>query len=392
MGLLDILTGRKMLMSYQININTKNFISVDTTVMHGLSNKEYLRLWAFYFCKVVYNLGYPNNKTADLIIQALHRVISSRFDKNTNCIERANLASIVSYTDRCRDPIILTGKFYATESNSRSLITDFPLNVQEHHIVSSTFALLQYAINKCSGQDDLDIAWKLIFFHLVYFDSGSSISMSKLTSFLPETAFSKALQIDIDEILEEETEKPSRSNVRDRFLQTYQEVSANKELSVTALKYISKKYPLNSESQYNQYLGGFFIVGYNIRATEEKFSEELGFNIFNIKPSEETESIICSETSRDLKIERIAEYKEHNNETCNLGPEVEDYSILGLDQMNEFFAYILTDYIKGIGFMDKFNLTENLTIELSGRNAALGYCFRLAESIVDADALASDLF
>ncbi|MGI5964198.1 MAG: hypothetical protein ACOX7N_10965 [Lawsonibacter sp.] len=385
MGLFDFLSSNKRLMIYEINMNEENAVYVNVKKeTAGLTDYEYLRLWAHYHCKIMYNLGYPKNETAEISCLLLNKIVAKPFDTVVDCFKLAELDDIMRYSKQPIKPIVsFTGEFFSKESSSRFIKTYFPYSITEQQVLYSSIGLLQYVLDICSNnQNNLDVAWKQIFFILVALYNPESIkSAAALTLGVPEIAFSKALGIDINEILSETSE--SKDDTSERFLTTYQEVSNGNSLSDTAISYCVKHYPLDSGATHNSFLGGFFKVGYNIRVTEESFADEFNFNINEIMPNSVTHNIIHSWMSKEDKISSIAEYKEENNTSCNLGPEVEDYSILGLDVINQYFSYLLMDYIEAIGFAKKYESTQDIAVELSGRNAALGYCFRLAEGIID---------
>lgn len=378
MGLLSFLSGKTHLFSYEINMNLDNTLCVKVNpLIPGLSNHEYLRLWAFYQCKVMYNLGYPNNSTANYLRIILQKIISRKFDINTDCFERVNLSDVISYSDQCMNPkISLTGEFYAKDSSNRLINTNFPLKITEQQVLYSSIGLLQYAINRClKAQDELDIARKIIYFLLMGFDSGNT-DLRSMTSLIPEKSYTYALSTDAKELFNDDVED-------DKFLGAYREVSKSDNLSDMAKQYRSKKYPLDSFNIMNKYFGSFFIIGYNIRLAEEIYADNTVLPVLDVKNNKETQVFLETTNTMEQKIELIAEYKETNNDKCGLGQEVEPYSFLGLDLLNEYFSFLLHDFIKSVEFIERTGLTQDQAIEVSGRNTALGYCYRLAEEIVD---------
>lgn len=393
MSIFDFISGKKKLMVYEINMNDGNDIYVNVkNETPGLSGHEYLRLWSHYHCRIMHILGYPDNKTTMISGIILEKIIAKQFDVEVDCFQRAELDDVMNYSRQPIDAkLSFRGEFFSTDSDYRMLKSNFPYNITEQQVVYSSIGLLQYALDKCSkNQSYLDLGWKIILFLIIALANRENKgNMAEILKGVPEISYLTSLETEINEIradiknITNHDVEPPEDKISERFLIKYQEISKGNSLPESAANYIKKRYPVNSDSEHNRYLGGFFILGYKIRLTEESFASEYEFDINGVDHNKETSSILFTHISKQDKIEKIAEYKESNNTKCNLGPEVEDYSILGLDIMNQYFSYALTDYLKSIGFAEKFNLPEDVELELAGCNAALGYCFRLAEEIVN---------
>lgn len=107
--------------------------------------------------------------------------------------------------------------------------------------------------------------------------------------------------------------------------------------------------------------------------------------VLEIENNKETEAFLDSNNTKDQKIELIAEFKEQNANTYCLGKEVEAYTFLGLKLLNEYFIFILSDFMNEIEFIAKAGIPQRDANEIGGRNTALGYCYRLAEEIVEVE-------
>ena len=195
----------------------------------------------------------------------------------------------------------------------------------------------------------------------------------------------------------------------EEFMNAYFEVSKISSLSEYAQKYLKTNYsvytfyPLKNELR--SFLGGCFIVGYNIRQTELSHSNE-SLDIKNIATKDRALDIVKATMSNYEKIVSIAEYKEQNNEYIGLGKEVLPYSILDFDILLKYFDLLVYDFInqnrnkvskyfsirfslkKAFKFITKFINKDDYcaendeAFEIISRNTALGYCFKLAEEII----------
>lgn len=386
MGFFSLFSSKKCLMTYEIKMSLDNILSVTINPeIPGLTNHEYIRLWVLYQCKIMYNLGYPNNTTSNLLCNVLRQIIAIEFDHSTNCFERAKLSDVISFSNQCFNPkVSFTGEFYAKDSSDRFIKTNFPLNITEQQVLYSSIGLLQYVTNKCSKvQEDLDIIRKTIFFLLSGFDSGPT-DIRTMTFLLPQKSYILALQTDNKDIFSEK-EKHRFNFDNDRLLGFFSLITARDKLSEIAKRYRARKYTLNSGSIMDEYLGSFFTIGYNIRLAEVMYAGKTVLPVLEVENNKETEAFLYSNNTKDQKIELIAEYKEQNADTYCLGKEVEAYTFLGLDLLNEYFIFILSDFMNEIEFIAKTGIPQRDANEVGGRNTALGYCYRLAEEIVEAE-------
>ncbi|MGI5912389.1 MAG: hypothetical protein ACOX6E_07420 [Syntrophomonadaceae bacterium] len=200
MSFINFLSTKK-LMSYEINM-CSDLISVKVMEENPeLSNHEYVRMWAFYHCKVMDNLGYPYNETANLLNRALYKIISKKFDKNIDCFERAGLSDQITYSDQFITPkVTFKGEYYSKASKHRRIKTKFPLVITEQQVLHSSIGLLQFTINKCSNKKkELDMIYKVIFFLLVGYEADTR-TVKKMLILRPETAYYNALETNINEI------------------------------------------------------------------------------------------------------------------------------------------------------------------------------------------------
>ena len=172
----------------------------------------------------------------------------------------------------------------------------------------------------------------------------------------------------------------------DTFINAYCEFSREPKLSLFAKQFLADLYPVNKffplKNRKNEWLGGCFIVGYNIRKTEIRFSRYFKKHSKNINHNKDIKEILDFQVSDYEKVRKIAEYKEQNNDCIGIGKEVECYSIIGFDNSIKYFSAIVDDYFQNNWEKARKFGHKELIKEVSFRNAALGYCFRVAEEIV----------
>jgi len=195
MGLLNFLTGMKKILSYEVLFYHDNKVTVNITKeVPIIPTPEYIRLWAFYQAKIIYNLGYPNNLSATMSLGSLSKIIEKDIDSNTDCFKRANLDDVVQYSDRFISPITkFDGEFFAKGSVNRSIKTHFPMQSTEQEVVYSGIAIMQYCINiNKNDKYALDVLTKTArnFFALYKAGMGSGISA---IAQIPQAAYLDAI-------------------------------------------------------------------------------------------------------------------------------------------------------------------------------------------------------
>ncbi len=194
MGLLNFLTGKKIL-SYKIFFDQNNKVAVNIKKeVSTVPTPEYIRLWAFYQAKIIYNLGYPNNLSATMSLGSLSKIVEMDIDSNTDCFKRANLDDVVQYSDKFISPITkYDGEFFAKGSVNRSIKTYFPMQSTEQEVVYSGIAIMQYCIN--INKDDkyvLDVLTKTARNFLVLYKAGMESGISAIAQ-IPQAAYLNAI-------------------------------------------------------------------------------------------------------------------------------------------------------------------------------------------------------
>jgi len=194
MGLLNFLTDKKIL-SYKIFFDQNNKVAVNIKKeVSTVPTPEYIRLWAFYQAKIIYNLCYPNNLSATMSLGSLSKIIEKDIDSNTDCFKRANLDDVVQYSDRFISPITkFDGEFFAKDSVNRSLKTHFSMQSSEQEVVYSGIALMQYCINiNKNDKYALDVLTKTARNFLALYEAGMGSGISDIAQ-IPQTAYLEAI-------------------------------------------------------------------------------------------------------------------------------------------------------------------------------------------------------
>lgn len=194
MGLFNFFTGKKIL-SYKILFDYNNKVSVNIKKeVSTVPSPEYIRLWAFYQAKIIYNLGYPNNLSATMSLVSLSKIIEKDIDSNTDCFKRANLDDVVQYSDRYISPITkFDGEFFAKGSVNRLINTHFPMQSTEQEVVYSGIALMQYCINiNKIDKYALDVLTNTARNFLSLYEAGMGSGVSDIAQ-IPQTAYLEAI-------------------------------------------------------------------------------------------------------------------------------------------------------------------------------------------------------
>jgi len=116
--------------------------------------------------------------------------------------------------------------------------------------------------------------------------------------------------------------------------------------------------------------------GYALRYAEQKLA-----NKPLKKASGEILTILESKMSKKGKIEKLANHFD-NHSRLDLGEIVKPYSLLDFDEVNNVFLHLVEHYLNYImGKLQEGN--KDLLRELSYRNAAFGYAYKVAEELVN---------
>lgn len=115
---------------------------------------EYVRLWAFYQAKIIFNLGYKV-ELATLATDMVNVVSLNDITRDTDCIAELGYEDGIRFCSRLSQPASLfTGEFHAKGSVDRYINTLFPLQLDEHEVCVSGIALMHHVV--LANRDDAD--------------------------------------------------------------------------------------------------------------------------------------------------------------------------------------------------------------------------------------------
>ncbi|MCM8782679.1 MAG: hypothetical protein NC828_06510 [Candidatus Omnitrophica bacterium] len=198
MGFLEMLNGWKKVLSFEIIFDENNKVGVNVTKsVPMIPTPDYIKLWACYVAKIIYNLGYPNKLSANMAIGAIAKIIETDINKNTNCFQKANLDDVIQYAhDIAKGNIKFSGEFYAKGSLSRIIKTWFPLHgTTEQQIVYSALAIMQYAISMtCEDKECLDVFTKTARNMIELYESGMGTGVASAAQ-IPTVAYMRAIGV-----------------------------------------------------------------------------------------------------------------------------------------------------------------------------------------------------
>ena len=162
MGFFETLNGWKKILSFEIIFdNNKVNVKVQKNVPI-IKTPDYIRLWACYEAKMIYNLGFPNNLSSNMAIGLITKIAENKISEVTDCFKEADVDDVIQFDQNVtKGNTKFTGEFYARGSLNRIIKTWLPPKGTEQQVVWSSLTLLQYAIfmNK-DDKECLDILTK----------------------------------------------------------------------------------------------------------------------------------------------------------------------------------------------------------------------------------------
>ncbi len=195
MGFLEALIGRKKVLSFEIIFNDNNKVGVNVNKnVSIIPTPDYIRLWTYYEAKMIYNLGYPNNVSANMAIGALTKIVESDINKDTNCFQKANLDDVIQYTTSVtQGNIKFAGEFYAKGSIERTIKTWLPPHGTEQQAVYSALALMQYAISMTRDDKEcIEVFTKTARNMIKLYESGMGVGIASIAQ-VPTLAYMQAI-------------------------------------------------------------------------------------------------------------------------------------------------------------------------------------------------------
>ena len=222
MGLLSFITGLKKIITYNILFDKENNVTVNVIKRApNLPKSEYIRFWAFYLAKAIFNIGYPNNFSIATLetFTYLEMIINNNgIDSKSNCLKKAGLDRKIKYSNRIwLQDIGFKGEYYckgyySKDSFYRNLQTHIPFkkNIDEK-LIYSTIALMQYCINIIKDDtENLNILAKTAKNFFEFYKDNARLLMHKSMGmgpeyyiyFIPQIAYFDAIGVFPEELKE----------------------------------------------------------------------------------------------------------------------------------------------------------------------------------------------
>jgi len=199
LNLLNLLLGKTKIISYEILFGDNNEIAVNTTKhISSVSSPEYIRLWATYTSKIIFNLGGLANLSTKILLGALEKITQKDLTINSNCFKEAEMDDAIKYVKTIDNVVSkFTGDFYAKGSTLRTINTKFPLRLTEQMAIYSSIALMRYSIvqqdkDKELLQESLEVFTKTIQNLVSLYESRIFEGLKAMTH-IPHAAYLKAI-------------------------------------------------------------------------------------------------------------------------------------------------------------------------------------------------------
>lgn len=197
MGLIETLTGKTKLLEFKIIFDENDNVGViEQSILPNIQSPDYIRLWASYQAKMIYNLGFPNNTSSIMAIEALSKIVENDIEENTNCFLETDFDDVIQYLPNLERGIVtFRGEFYSIGKTKRSVKTWLPNNGTEQQAVYSALALMQYSISTLYDQRDvLEVFTKTVRNMIELYNTNKGVGLASVLQ-VPNFAYLKAIGV-----------------------------------------------------------------------------------------------------------------------------------------------------------------------------------------------------
>lgn len=195
MGILDSLAGRTKVLGYRIVFGGDNVVGVHVELsVAQIPGPDYIRLWASYEAKIIFNLGFPKNLSAMMALGSVAKVSETDITPDTDCFQRAGFNDVIRFVHEVpTSGTVFTGDFFAKGSLERMIKAHFPLRATEQQVVYSGLSLMQYAIlmNR-NDAETLDILTKTARNFVALYETGMGVGLQAVAQ-VPTLAYMQAI-------------------------------------------------------------------------------------------------------------------------------------------------------------------------------------------------------
>lgn len=195
MGILNFLTGRTKVLRYKIVFGADNVVGVGVEPrVAQIPGPDYIRLWASYEAKIIFNLGFPKNLSGMIALSSVAKVTETDITADTDCFQRAGFNDVIRFVHEVpTSGTVFTGDFFAKGSLERTIKTHFPLRGTEQQVVYSGLALMQYAIlMNHSDTETLDVLTKTARNFVALYKTGMGVGLRAVAQ-IPTLAYMQAI-------------------------------------------------------------------------------------------------------------------------------------------------------------------------------------------------------
>lgn len=199
MGFMTAMLGWTQVLKYRIVLGPDGTVGVQVSPsVAQIPDPDFIRLWVCYQVKIIHTLGGPDTRDATVALGWLRQILGTQLNSNTDVFKLAGLGKLLSYANPGRAPlagVVYSGEFYAKGGTDRMIQSHLPVPVNAGQALHSSLAMMQYAINAVSDNDDNLELLSRTAAHLVELYSVGAGRDAQSFAQLPTLAYFKALGI-----------------------------------------------------------------------------------------------------------------------------------------------------------------------------------------------------
>lgn len=199
MGLMTAMFGWTQVLKYRIVMGPDGTIGVQVSPsVAQIPEPDFVRLWVCYQVKIIHTLGGPDTRDAAVALGWLRQISGVRLTANTDVFKAAGLGKLLSYAKPGGTPLsgpVYSGEFYAKGGTDRMIQSHLPTPTNSGQVLHSALAMMQYALNAVSDNDESLELLRRTAVHLVELYSMGAGRDAQSFAQLPTLAYFKAFGI-----------------------------------------------------------------------------------------------------------------------------------------------------------------------------------------------------
>ena len=143
MSILDALAGRRQLLTFEVAVRSDLAAVSMVPSAQGISPEEYVRLWMWYECKLVFGYGGAGSEGAVLTLETVSALALAADNPGEDSFSRAGFRGVRLVT-RVPDPTYrVTGRYFA-RGTGRRISVSFPFGPRDARDLTAV-ALFEWA-------------------------------------------------------------------------------------------------------------------------------------------------------------------------------------------------------------------------------------------------------